>query len=154
MIQRGFTMLEVLIVLAIISVLVAIALPIYTGALEKSNVGAVNSEVAALKTAFDVCVADNRLTPATCDFGATSSKFQTPGGNTFNGGAPTSGGVPVATMQPDGSGSLKATFGGNSYAELAAAGASITYARDTDGNWSCTTDLVPLKFVPLGCIAE
>lgn len=152
--QRGFTLLELMIVLAIIAVLVAIALPIYTNALEKSNVGAVNAEVAGLKVNFDVCVADNRLTPATCDMGATSSRFQLAGGNTASGGAPATGGVPVATMQPDGSGSLKATFGGNSYAELAAASASITYTRDTDGNWSCTTDSVPLKFVPLGCIAE
>lgn len=152
--HSGYTLLELLIVLAIISILVAIALPIYTDFLEKSNVVAVNSEVASLKTGFDACVAEGATTPAKCGFGATSSKFQAEGGNTMTGGAaPATGGVPIAVMNDDGSGSLQATFGGSSYAPLRASGATITYTRDTDGSWKCTTVGVPLKFVPIGCVA-
>ena len=150
----GFTLLELMIVLAIIALLVAIALPVYTDYLQKANVGAVNTEVASLKTAFDVCVADGVTTASKCSFGATSSKFQADGGNTGeNGSAPAEGGVPVATMSPDGTGSLQATFGGSSYAPLRAAGATITYTRDAAGSWKCTTSSVPLKFVPIGCVA-
>lgn len=149
--QRGFTLLEVLIVLVIIAVLMAIALPIYQSYISKSHVGAVNAEVASLKTAFDICVSDGRLTPATCNLGATSSKFQAPGGNTSNGGAPPNGGVPVMSMSADGSGTITATFGGTAQAKLAAAGATLTYARDASGNWSCTTSAVPVDYVPTGC---
>jgi type IV pilus assembly protein PilA len=151
--KRGFSLLELMIVLAIIAILVAIALPIYADYVIKSDVGAVNAEVASLKTAFDICVNDGRLTPATCDLGATSSKFQAPGGNTQAGGAPATGGVPVVTMNPDGSGSIKGTFGGSSAAELSAVPASISYNRDTSSNWSCQTSGIRLKFVPSGCTA-
>lgn len=47
--QKGFTMAELLIVVAIIAVLVAIAVPMYTGGLEKSRE---TTDIANIRTAF------------------------------------------------------------------------------------------------------
>ena len=48
--KKGFTLAELLIVVAIIAVLVAIALPIFTGALEKARLGVHRNNARALKS--------------------------------------------------------------------------------------------------------
>lgn len=48
--KKGFTLAELLIVLAIIAVLIAIALPIFTGALEKARYGVHYSNARSLKS--------------------------------------------------------------------------------------------------------
>lgn len=150
--NRGFTVVEMLVVLAIIAVLVAIALPIYANYILRAQVGRVSAEVGSLRTAWEACMLEGRVTPATCDFGATGSNLLVPGsGNTYDGGPPASGGAPVATMSPDGSGKLTATFGGNAAPVLAAAAASLSRIRDAQGNWTCKTVDVPINAIPVGC---
>lgn len=148
----GFTLIELMIVVAIIAILIAIALPIYSDYLQKTAVGAVNAEVSSLKTPFDVCVNDGKLTTDTCDLGATGSKYQVPGsGNTVAGGPPAKGGSPTMVINSDGSGTITATLGGSAPAPLSAVGATVAYARDKAGNWDCQTTNIPVKFVPTGC---
>lgn len=53
MLKKGFTLLEVLIVVIIIGILVAIALPQYTTTLEKSKSAEAVSNVGSLRTALD-----------------------------------------------------------------------------------------------------
>ncbi len=48
--KKGFTLAELLIVVAIIAVLVAIAVPIFTGALEKARLGVHRNNARALKS--------------------------------------------------------------------------------------------------------
>lgn len=48
--KKGFTLAELLIVVAIIAVLVAIAIPIFTGSLEKSRLGVHRSNARSLKS--------------------------------------------------------------------------------------------------------
>jgi prepilin-type N-terminal cleavage/methylation domain-containing protein len=61
--QKGFTLVELLIVIAIIAVLAAVIAPVAVGALEKSKATAVVANVKSLQTAELTYYADNGSVP-------------------------------------------------------------------------------------------
>jgi len=151
--QKGFTLIELMIVVAIIGILAAIAIPQYQDYIAKSQVTRVVGEVGALKTAAETATLQgdtivSKATPASgeMDLGWTGSnlvetktdpkKQVTVGGSA---GAPT----------------LLVTLGGDSAS--AVTGATITYTRTTDGSWSCETkDAASVSgwkdsYAPKGC---
>ncbi len=153
--SRGFTLIELMIVVAIIAILAAIAIPQYQLYVARSQLTRGMEEVGDLKTAFEDCVNNGKLIvgPADathCDFGATGSNIFAAGGNTVAGGdsAAAGTGVPKAIMVANGSGSLEATFGNSAHAAIT--GKKLTWTRDADGNWSCSTTVVNL-YKPSGC---
>lgn len=65
--KKGFTLLELLVVLAILAILIAIAIPVYKGQKEKAAITAHNANVRVLETAVESYKQDHGEYPETVD---------------------------------------------------------------------------------------
>ncbi|WP_037586541.1 pilin [Stenoxybacter acetivorans] len=153
--QKGFTLIELMIVIAIIGILAAIAIPQYQNYIARSQVTRVMGESAQVRTAVELCILDGRLTLGTaagaCDPGATGSNLMVSGGQSPTGEAlPAGTGTPVITNPLTSTTTVVATFGGNAAANIA--GQALTWTRTANGTWTCTTT-VAANFAPTGCAA-
>ncbi|WP_338845125.1 pilin [Massilia sp. W12] len=69
--QKGFTLIELMIVVAIIGILAAVALPAYQDYTIKAKLGNALGSVAAIKTAVGVCAQENGNVLDNCDGGSS-----------------------------------------------------------------------------------
>lgn len=139
--QKGFTLIELMIVVAIIGILAAIAIPQYQNYIAKSQVSRVMSETGAIKTAIETCLNDG-IAEDKCEYGWTSSNLL---------GANLQGTALVATFGSSvtANTTLVAKFGGN--AAQAIKGQTLTWTRTgSTGAWGCKTS-VDAKYKPAGC---
>lgn len=149
--QKGFTLIELMIVVAIIGILAAIAIPQYQNYVARSQASRVMAESGALKTAIEACILEGRTALGTgagqCDPGATGSSLLVGASQTGQTLA-TGTGVPQITSPLTTTSTITATFGNNAAAALATG--TIVWTRDANGSWTCSAT-IDAKFRPTGC---
>lgn len=146
-VQKGFTLIELMIVIAIIGILAAIAIPQYQNYIAKSQVSRVMGELGSLKTVVETCILDGKVAANACDLGWTRSNLLAGAAATQDAGQT---GV-VVSIDPAANSTITGTFGNNAAGILQSGTAkTVTWTRSSAGSWSCSTD-VDAKFKPAGC---
>jgi type IV pilus assembly protein PilA len=150
--SMGFNLIELMIVVAIIALLSAIALPLFQNYVARTHAARVMSETGELRTNVENCVNEGKTVLGNgindCDPGAVGSNLMT-GGNAMVVGTPPAGtGVPTVTFGASATATIQAAFGNN--AATALLGKKVIWTRSTHGTWSCDTDVDP-KYRPPAC---
>ena len=133
--QQGFTLIELMIVIAIIAILAAIALPAYQDYTTRAKV----TEVIVLAAPAKLAVAETASSlGALASITATNSGYEFPGATSFVSGitiAATTGIITAVSTVPNASGNIVLT-------PTVVSGAQLS--------WKCTTTILT-KYVPAGC---
>ncbi len=136
--QKGFTLIELMIVVAIIGILAAIAIPAYQDYTAKAQVSEAPTMIDGLKTGLVDAISDGGLTAATC---------VAPGGAVTTGKYVQGLAFAVAGTTC----TVTATFK-NAGVNDQIAGLNVVYTFDTaNNNWGCTGFSIPAKLKPKGC---
>ncbi|PSW73825.1 prepilin-type cleavage/methylation domain-containing protein [Photobacterium sp. GB-50] len=138
--QQGFTLIELMIVVAIIGVLSAFAIPAYQNYVVKSEASTGVATLRAVLTNFDMQVQETGKGPMTlAAIGTTASAAGSLGGLALDPASPTAA---------SGATGVKFTFSPSNVSSVLQ-GKYAKFEKSTSG-WTCTTD-IPSEYKPKGC---
>jgi type IV pilus assembly protein PilA len=138
--QKGFTLIELMITVAIVGILAAVALPAYQDYTIRAQVSEGFSLAGGIQTAEQEYFANNGTFADLTTLGIAS-----PTGKYITGITATGGTDAVLTI----------TYGGGANTKIAGGTVTLTSTDDNNGNihWACKPDgtLVQSKYVPSSC---
>ena len=152
--QTGFTLIELMIVVAIIGILAAIAIPQYQIYMGKTQAARVINELGQLRLTVEECLQTGRtvigLGTHECDPRASASNLII-GGSQVGVVLPNNMGVAQITNPLISTSSITATVSTQVNPRLA--GKKIQWLRTSVGSWSCSSNIEAL-YLPNSCSYE
>lgn len=133
--QNGFTLIELMIVVAIIAILAAVAIPQYQNYIIRTQMARAHGELNTLRSAIEICQSDGNLTSVCVTDSVNSDMLLTAPTVESTGATPT----------------ISATFGRNANVKLQ--GGTIQIRRSVGGRWTCLMNIANIEpsLIPKQC---